>query len=444
MKVLKPTIYLAACCLLALGCVKESSSQKKPRYVERLPRVEVTHPVAKTIRRKLNTSATVEALKKVDLTARVSGMVTDLDDKMDIGHLVRKDQELLRLDVPDLFADREVKMAMLEQAKKQQQAADAALAVAQREVEEGLADEKRFQAEVTFNRMRLARIKELVRQRAQDAQTEQEATRQTEAAEAALASNRASVTKRRAKVEQTKADLELARQRVRTAIAEIAKLDRTIEFATVTAPFDGVITRRWVDPGAVVKDNAPLLTLMQVDRVRVLVDIPQRDVPFINSREQNPNADGNGDRVLVRMPSIQGEIEGYITRLSRSLDPVTRTMRAEIELSNPGLKLHPGMFGSASVLVEERSDVLTVPASAIVRRGEGAIEVYRIVNMEPTGVERRGVLQRVAVELGLDDGKEVEVRGLNRDDWIVLRATGVMRSDEPVLAIPDRESLLSK
>src|SRR5262249_59138424 len=100
-------------------------------------------------------------------------------------------------------------------------------------------------------------------------------------------------------------DVAVAEARIQTAKAEVVKLTETIKFATVSAPFDGVITRRWVDPGAIIKDpGATLLTVMQIDRVRVLVDVPQRDVPYLNAREQNPNPDGRGDPVEVRLPAL--------------------------------------------------------------------------------------------------------------------------------------------
>jgi HlyD family secretion protein len=453
-RVLGLLISLSPCLLVLLqaGCGKPQAGRaKRGATVERLPRVEVVQPARKRLVRRLETSATVEALKKVDLSARVPGVVHVLDDKMDIGRAVKAGEVLLKLAVPELEADRAHKEALVEQAKRQEALATAALAVARREVEESKAEEKRYTADTAYNKLRHGRIRDLVRQRAQDVQVEQEALKQLESAEAAQAANRATTTKREAKVEAAQAELELARQKILVAQAEVKRLDELIGFATVQAPFDGVITRRWVDPGAIIKDpGATLLTVMQIDRVRVLIDVPQRDVSYLNSREQNPNPDGRGDPVIVRMPALRevlkdGAIQGYITRVSRSLDPVTRTMRAEIELDNKDFRLQPGMYGSASVLVEDRPSVLTLPASALMRRGEGLVEVYRVEQAQGSGDERRGVLKRVPVVLGIDDGKEVEIReGVKDDELIVLRATGIMRADETVLAITDREALAEK
>jgi RND family efflux transporter MFP subunit len=441
---------LALVPLVGLGCGK-SPNKKRGAFVERLPRVEVVNAQRKRLVRRLETSATVEALKTVDLNARVPGTVSDLDDRMDIGRVVRQGEVLLQLAVPELEADKSHKQALVEQAKKQEVLATASLAVARREVQEGTADQKKFTADVAFFKIRYTQARDLVRQRAQNPQVEQEALKQFEAAEAALASNQASIAKREAKVEAAAADLELSRQRIRAADAEVKRLTELIAFATIRAPFDGVITKRWVHPGAVIRDSAaPLLTIMQMDKVLVLVDVPQRDVPYLNAREQNPNPDGRGDPVFIRMPSLKevvkdGVIQGYITRVSRSLDPVTRTMRAEIELDNANLHLQPGMYGSASILVEDRSNVLTLPSAALMRRGEGLVEVYQVTGVNGEGDERRGMIKRLPVVLGIDNGKEVEIReGLKGDEWIVARATGIMRADEAVLAVTDRETLGEK
>jgi RND family efflux transporter MFP subunit len=432
--------------LLGLGC--GTAKPRKGGFVERLPQLEVVHPARKRIQRRVELAATVEALQRVDLSARVPGVVSYLPAHIDIGREVKKDEVLLRLAVPELDADEKHKEALLHQAEKQHDQAMEAHTVTQREVEESRKEEKRYLADLAFYKSRLVRIARLVKERAQDPLTEQEAQRQVDAAAAALDANRARTKKLEAKVTASDADVAVAQARIKTAKAEVAKLTETIKFATVLAPFDGVITRRWVDPGAIIKDpGATLLTVMQIHRVRVLVDVPQRDVPYLNAREQNPNPDGRGDPVEVRLPALaevfketNGVIFGYITRMSRSLDPVTRTMRAEIELENPKGHLQPGMYGTASILVVDRSNRLTVPAAALVRRGEGKVEVYVVEGAQGEGDERVGVLKAIAVKLGIDDGKEVEIQGgLKGRELVVARSTGVMRLGDRVIAVSERD-----
>jgi multidrug efflux pump subunit AcrA (membrane-fusion protein) len=461
----------------------------------------------------------------VDLCARVPGEVKELSDKMDIGAKVTKGQVLVKIYVPDLEADLAHKKVLVTQTERQYELAGESLKVAVKEVTEVVKEHKKFLAEHAFAKQKLERIKDLVRQKAQDPLLQQESERQVEAAAAAIDANEAKRAKREARVEAARAERALAKQRIDVAKAERDKAEKLLSMATITAPFDGVITKRWVDPGAVITGpTTPLLTVMELGRVRVLMDVPQRDVPLLNDREANPNKEGRGDTVWMSMPvrnritsevgtingSVgegganspsdvrwvqkllnrmaqsdlpingkadeatvaaikrfqrdfmarpdgrlepgsetwkrlldaskhhRGKFKGTITRVSRSLDPVTRTMRAEVEIENADGDLTPGMFGTAEVIVESLPNVITVPASAIVRKGEseGDVEVFIVANVEGEGEERHGVLRAVKVTLGIDDGKEVEIRsGLKGDELVVARGASVMRPDDAVLAI---------
>jgi RND family efflux transporter MFP subunit len=425
-----------------LGC--GYGSAKPPRQeLERLPRLEVIRPVRTNLFRRVELAATVEPMKKVDLCARVPGIVGHLPDQVDIGRPVRAGEVLARLEVPDLEADKEHKKALLVQARKQKVQAEEAKTVAEREVEESKKIEKRWAADFTFQKLKFERERDLVRRGAVDLQLEQEAQRQMESAQAAWEAAQTQILTRQAKARAALADLDVAEHRIQVADAEVKKVEALIKMATIQVPFDGVLTRRWVDPGAMIKDpGAPLLTVMQTNRVRVLVDVPQRDVPLLNTREQNPNKDGNGDPVRVHIPSLaqvvpQGEFQGWVTRMSGLLDPVTRTMRTEIEVDNPKGYLRPGMYGTALLLLEEHHDALTIPASALVRRGAGKVEVYHVA--EAQGEPLTGVLLRKEVELGLDNGQVVEIlRGLTDNELVVLRGNGVMRDEDRVIAVPER------
>ncbi|HZY87498.1 MAG TPA: efflux RND transporter periplasmic adaptor subunit [Gemmataceae bacterium] len=417
---------------------------KPPRSAEeRLPRLEVVRPLRTALLRRVELAATVEPLKRIDLCARVPGVVEHLPDDIDIGRKVKAGEVLIRLGVPDLLADKKHKEALLEQSRKQKVQAQEAQAVAEREVEESQKLEKRYQAELAYQRIKHERVRSLVAAQAQDRQLQDEALRQVEAADSAWQAAKAQIATRQAKARAAAADLEVADRRISVAEAEVGRLTTMVDFATVRAPFDGVITKRWVDPGAMIKDPAaPLLTITHLDRVRVLIDVPQKDVSLVNAREQNPNPDGQGDLVVVNIPALAdkpsaGKYKGVIVRKARSLDPVTRTMRAEVELDNPAGDLHPGMYGTATVLLEERYEVLTIPATALVRRGDGKVEVFHVAGA--AGEPLKGELQRLVIELGLDDGRLVEVRrGLTGNELIVLRGNGVLRGEDKVIAVPER------
>jgi RND family efflux transporter MFP subunit len=432
----------------ALGC-GHGAPKPHRRDNERLPRVEVVRPIQTDLERRVELAATVEALKRVDLCARVPGVVDYLPDIVDIGRPVTASEKLLHLAVPDLEADKKHKEALLEQARKQVIQADEARTVAAREVEEAQKQDQRYAADHAFQKLKFERVRELVRRGVQDQQMEQEAERQLEAADAAWQAAKAQIATRQAKARAAEADAEVARRRVQVAEAEVQKVAEQIAFATLRAPFDGVITKRWVDPGAMIKDPAaPLLTVMQLDRVRVLIDVPQRDVPLIagGDPDRYPDDTGGSD-ITVRFPALvdsvpNGELTGHVTRLGKALDPVTRTMRAEIELANPqdGRKeylLRPGMFGTATILLQKRGAALTIPASTLVRR-DNEIVVYVVAKTE--GESSRGVVERRAVKIGLDDGRRVEiVEGLKGDELIIAAGNGVLRAGDHVHAVGSRD-----
>lgn len=233
--------------------------------------------------------------------------------------------------------------------------------------------------------------------------------------------------------------------KIKVAQAELEKAEALVQFATVRAPFDGVITKRWIDAGVTVKDaTMPLLTLMRIDRVRVLLDIPERDVPYITT------AKGKANPVTLQFPALQEILagqpfQGCITLLASALDPTTRTMRVEVHLDNRlgdrGNLLRPQMTGTATVVLAERTGI-TVPASSLVRVGN-KVEIYVIA--EPTGQPPRGVVKRVEVQLGLDDGLRVEIRNsrLTGKELVIAKGAGVIRPGDEVLALPARSSTVS-
>jgi RND family efflux transporter MFP subunit len=339
---------------------------------------------------------------------------------------VKAGETLLRLAVPVLEAQKRQKEALLEQTRNQKLQTEEMRQVAAKELAEAEKQEKRFLADLKARRLEHERVTELVR-------------RGLEAADCAWQSARAAIETRQARLKAVEADLRVAQSRIDVAEAEVHNLSVLVGYATITAPFSGVITRRSVDRGATIKDPAtPLLTLQRIDQVRVLLDISERDVPLVNAVEHHPNSDGTGDPVTLRIAALadqgphQGVFHGQVTRMASALDPASRTMRTEVHLDNPDEVLQPGMFGVATLLLEERY-ALTIPASALVRRG-GKTLVCHVA--DASGEPPRGVVREAEVALGLDDGKRVEVRsGLTGKELVIVKGNGVVRPGEKAIAV---------
>lgn len=437
---------LAALGPALVGC---GSKQAESKNNERLPRVETVQPeFCALLPIRIEVSAMVEAMEKADLCARIPGVVESLrldesKPEIDIGRRVGEGEPLLKLSVPELDAEKVNKEALLELTTKQFLLAREALNVSIKKLEEGKEQEKRYQAEHQQRRSKHERTLKLVQSGALQPEVAEETRSQLDAADSAWQAAKALIQTMQAQISSAEADLKVAESRIKVAKAEAQRLEVLVSYAVLRAPFDGVITRRLVDRGAMVKDSSiPLLTIMRTNKVRVLLDIPERDMPAVNATDQNPNPDGKGDLVILNISSLQervpgGKFTGHISRMGASLDPTTRTMRAEVHLDNPDGYLRPGMYGIARVLLEERYKVLTVPSTALVRRNSKA-ELFHVEGA--SGEPPKGVARCVEVDLGVDDGARVQVRsGLTGQELIIAKGSGVIREGDRVIAIPLRQ-----
>src|SRR5262249_53906358 len=149
-----------------------------------------------------------------------------------------------------------------------------------------------------------ARVQKLVDRDAHAPEVAREKLALKEAADAASRAASARIAVKRAKIEANDADEKVAAAKVKAARADVRAVEAQIGFASIKAPFPGVVTKRWVDRGATLKDaSAPLLTLMRIDTVRVLLDVPDRDAALVRSSEREPDSDGKGSRVALRFPA---------------------------------------------------------------------------------------------------------------------------------------------
>ena len=170
-------------------------------------------------------------------------------------------------------------------------------------------------------------------------------------------------------------------------------------YHTVTAPTEGVIARRLIDPG----DSAPqgpAFLIFRQEKVKAVGSVPER----------NYHAVRPGQRVVLSVDAVPGRhFEAEITRISPVIDPVTRTAKIEVTLPSEGLVL-PGMFARATITAGERKASM-LPLEAVSRLAgtgetvcyvaEGGQAVLRIVS---TGLEQEGFVE---VTEGLEPGEEV-------------------------------------
>ncbi len=185
-----------------------------------------------------------------------------------------------------------------------------------------------------------------------------------------------------------------AKSNVTAAEGNLGRLTTMKSFAKVKAPFDGVITQRNVDTGALVMEGQTLLyRIAQTDRLRIYVNVPQADATSIHV----------GQSADVKISSLPSQtFKGTVTRTANSLDPSTRTLLAEIQVSNSAGLLLPGMYGTVNFSTPRAEPPLVIRGDTLVVRSDGP---------QVAVVGQGDIVHYQRVDLGRDYGDRVEVTG---------------------------------
>jgi RND family efflux transporter MFP subunit len=202
--------------------------------------------------------------------------------------------------------------------------------------------------------------------------------------------------------------LAAAKDQVEVARAELNKLHTMQKYSQITAPFAGIITKRYADPGALIQAGTssstqarPLVRLSQNDRLRL--DIPV-SVSYVSAIKR-------GDLVEIRFNSLAAPLTGVIARSTQKVDSATRSMEVEVDVPNTNLTLIPGMYASASLSLAHRNGTLVVPIEAVSR--QKTCTVF-LVTPQDTIEER-------TISLGLETPRALEVlAGLHENDLVMI------------------------
>jgi RND family efflux transporter MFP subunit len=434
----RPVLAFASCLATAaillgptVGC-ERSVESKGGQAAPLVTRVEVVRPERQTVRRSVGEPGEIQAFETTAIHARVPGYVKSWT--VNIGARVKNGQLLAELWIPELEADVKQKKAAIEQAVAKDKLAEAMVKVAeanvagaQAKLAEVRAGVKRARADLAFQQSQMVRVTELTSKQVVTESLLDETRSKLHSADSALAEIQARVKTSEVAVIQAQAALEQANadRGASAAAIDVAREDERhaealFGYARIEAPFDGIVTQRNVETGDLVKpgvDQAPLYMVAKFDIVTIWVAVPERFAPAVNP----------GDRALIKLQAIPGTvIEGTVTRISWALDPKVRTLRAEIDIPNPDAKLQPGLYAYATIIAEERPDVLTVPTTAVVSE-QGKDCCVAIVN---------GKAIRRPIRLGLSDGTRTEViSGVCESEPVVKANAGSLTDGQAVTVI---------
>jgi len=340
--------------LVWLGLSRRSSGQATaPNDAGTLPTVAVSKVTRQDIFKQVTIPAEFRPYVEAMLNAKVSGYVSKMN--VDFGDTVKAGQLMATLEVPEL----------------------------QDQLDNALATEAKTEADYTNANLIYTRLVSVNRDHPglvaqQDLDTAEANDHATAAAIAA-------------------------------AKADVEKYQTLVGYTNITAPFDGVVTWRYADPGALIQagtsSDSQSLPLVRVsDNYLLRLDFPV-SVEYVKDIRV-------GDVVEVRNESLGGKMFiGKITRFTDKVDEDTRTMMVEIQVPNPDLKMIPGMYATVVLKVEKHADALVVPTQAV---SPGKTARVFVVNHDHQ-IEARDIT------LGVESPDEYEVlSGLNEGDLVVV------------------------
>lgn len=206
-----------------------------------------------------------------------------------------------------------------------------------------------------------------------------------------------------------KASLSAAEQQLRVAQADRQKVRTLFAYAQIKAPFSGVVTKRYADTGSMIQtgissqtQSMPLVTLAQESLLRLVIPVPESAVSKMRL----------GGPVEVSVSTLGKKFQGQVSRFADQVDTATRTMHTEVDVPNPKGELVPGMYASASLILDDERNALAVPVQALTR-SEDSVSVLLI--------DQQNKLQERSVQIGIEAPDQVEIlSGLNEGDLVVV------------------------
>jgi len=372
-------LALAVLLVVALGPRQKRNLQalESMRRSQDTPAVLVAKAAVAPARGELVLPGSIQAIAEAPIFARSEGY---LRRRMaDIGDRVRAEQLLAIVEAPEV--DSQVRQAQATLSR-----AEATLAQTKASLEQSNTQLKL--AEVTAQRWTTLFAKRVV--------SRQEVDEKQAAFEARKADN-----------EAARANVAAATQAIAAAQAELQRLLELKGFQEIRAPFAGVITARNTDVGALIRSGASegreLFRLAQIDTVRIMVQVPQPNVPAIRV--------GEAATVTVEeRPNLR--YAGRIARTANALDPATRTLLTEIHVRNQDNVLLPGMYAQVRLADAKSAPAITIPGETLVIRSDGP---------QVAVVLEDGKVHFQKLVLGRDYGAEIEVvSGLRGGESVVI------------------------
>jgi RND family efflux transporter MFP subunit len=375
--------------LLCASCTRPevSASKAEPATVAvaKAATADLSHDVVLT--------AEFRPFQEVEVMAKVAGYIRQIN--VDVGDRVRQGQLLATLEVPELADERTRDEAAVERARA--------------DVLRARDELRRSQAVHEIAHLSYQRLSGVAK------------TRPGLVAQQEIDDAQSKDLTAEAQVAASQSALSVVEQQVHVNSAELAKINTMLDYTRVTAPFAGVVTKRFADKGAMIQAGTasntqamPVVRLSENSLLRLTVPVPESAVPTVRV----------GQRVEARVPTLNRSFSGRVARFADKLDLATRTMSTEIDVQNPDLVLIPGMYAEVHLLLQSRKGVVAIPVTAV----DAGETDRRVTVITP---ENRVEVRKV--ETGIETPDKVEVKsGLSAGEMVVIGSRSGLQPGQEV------------
>lgn len=381
--------------LLFSSCAKTPSARAEEASDAGIVTVAVAKASVEDITHRVVLTGEFKPYQEIDVMAKVAGYVKKIN--VDVGDRVQEGQLLALIEIPEMADD---------QARAESQLSRDQAELARARDELTRAESAHKVAHLSYTR--LAQVAKeraglIAQQEIDDVQSKDLVAE--------------------AQVSAAKSNVAAAEQQVQVGQAEVQKVKTLFDYTRVTAPFTGVITKRYADTGAMIQAGIasatqamPVVKLSENSLLRLIFPVPESVVPTVHI----------GQNVEVRVPTLGRSFPGRVARFADKVSTATRTMDTEVDVPNPRLVLIPGMYAEADLTTDHKSGVLTVPITAVDLAGDETSGQVTIVTSE-NRIEIR------KVQLGAQTENKIEIRaGLKMGDMVVTANRSNLRQAQQV------------
>ena len=360
------------------GCGAEPGETARPE-AGRVTTVPVERVGRHDLTRELDVAAEFRPFQEVEVHAKVAGYLKSI--AVDVGDHVAAGQVVAVLEVPE-YAE---------------------------ELAHATATERRTELDVVRSRSEVKRTEAtyLMRKVAYERLQAVSKARPNLVAQQEVDSSAAQYREAEGQWESAKAALAATEQQVNVSSATKERVRTMMNYLKITAPFAGVVTKRYAHPGAMIQAGTasqtqamPVVRISQIHRLRLVLPVPESAVSRVKL----------GGAVEVRVDALQQVFQGRVARFNDRLDAATRTMETEVDIDNRTGVILPGMFGTATIVLETRAGALAAPVQAV--SGHATKPAVMVV--------KGGVLEERTVTLGMETPGLVELlTGVAEGDLVV-------------------------